>query len=125
MATAVTRPAEKPVVLLAGFDAPEVAACRPPLRQARLQVAEAHPGARAPAPSGHPPGHPLARRTLEVARRLAAQRDLPSCCELLKEAAAELAGADRADALLYDRASETLWSREPGLGAEERRESAA
>jgi len=221
MATAVTRPAEKPVVLLAGFDAPEVAACRQLLREARVEVAEddaevlarlgreevavlclgpslsglparhlldeavrasraptlilltaagpnpalfqelidedrifylsfepvpladlevllrsaisraqelaeaAAPGAAGPATSGHPPGHPLARRTLEVARRLAAQRDLPSCCELLKEAAAELGGADRAHALLYDRASETLWSREPGLGSEERRESAA
>ena len=216
MATAVTRPAEKPVVLLAGFDASEAAACRQLLREARVEVAdgdaevlarlareevavlclgpslsglparhlldEAVRASRAPtlllltaagpnpalfqelidedrifylsfepvplsdlevllrsaiersrelaepAPASEAPeasGHPLARRTLEVARRLAAQRDLPSCCELLREAAAELAGADRAHALLYDRASETLWSREPGLGSEERRESAA
>ncbi len=71
------------------------------------------------------PSHALARRALEVARRLAAERDLAGCSALLREAAAEIAGADRAQALLYDRASETLWSREPGLGAEERRESAA
>ncbi|HSC20911.1 MAG TPA: hypothetical protein VLC07_04205, partial [Solirubrobacterales bacterium] len=185
MATAVTRPAQKPVVLLAGFDAPEVAACQQLLREARVEVAEddaevlarlardevavlclgprisglparhlldeavrasraptlllltaagpnpslfqelidedrifylsfepvpladlevllrsaversrelaepAQPEAAAPGA----PGHPLARRTLEVARRLAAQRDLPSCCELLREAAAELTGA--------------------------------
>lgn len=67
----------------------------------------------------------LARRTLAVARQVAAQGDLAGCCEVLREAARSLAAADRASALLYDPESETLWSREPGLAAEERRESAA
>ncbi|HEY8020889.1 MAG TPA: GAF domain-containing protein [Thermoanaerobaculia bacterium] len=94
------------------------------LERAR-RLAAPDPGAEGgpPAPSAAP-STALARQTLEVARRLAAQRDLPSCCELLREACAELADADRAHVLLYDRASETLWSRAPGLGAEERRESA-
>jgi GAF domain-containing protein len=67
----------------------------------------------------------LVRSALAWARRLAAQRDLASCCELLRDGVRELTDADRAHALLYDPGSETLWSRAPGLGGEERRESAA
>jgi multidrug efflux pump subunit AcrA (membrane-fusion protein) len=87
----------------------------------------AGPGSGEPAvaPEDSPERLAVARRALEAARQMAAQRDLPSCCELLREAARELADADRAYALLYDPESETLWSREAGLGAEERRESAA
>jgi biotin carboxyl carrier protein/GAF domain-containing protein len=86
------------------------------------KLVEAEPGAAEDPPAARAA---LARRTLALARRLAAQSDLPSCGALLEEACGELAGADRAHALFYDAASETLWSRGPGLRGEERRESAA
>lgn len=71
-----------------------------------------------PAPAG-------LRRSLQTARRLAAQPDLMSAGELLQLAVEEAVEADRAYCLLYDPVNGTLWSRGTALEAAERHESAA
>jgi DNA-binding response OmpR family regulator len=50
------------------------------------------------------------QRVLEVTRRLAAQRDLPTAARLAVDAVTELVEADRATCHVYDSISETLWS---------------
>lgn len=64
-------------------------------------------------------------QVLNAARRIAAQPDLARAGDLLRLAAEECVEADRVYCLLYDPAGEVLWSRAPGLAAEERHESAA
>jgi hypothetical protein len=67
---------------------------------------------------------PVLETILAVAERVAMQEDLESAGELASEALRELVDAERAYCLIYDRAEQVLWSREPNAPGE-RRESAA
>ncbi len=63
-------------------------------------------------------------RVLELAQRLASEPAVDRVPAITAQAIEELLDADRACCLVYDPASETLWTRQPG-DSEERRESAA
>jgi membrane fusion protein (multidrug efflux system) len=65
-----------------------------------------------------------ARRLLELTHQLAGQVEIGRAAGLTAETARELVAAERAHCLIYDPATETLWTR-PAAGGEERRESAA
>jgi membrane fusion protein (multidrug efflux system) len=66
----------------------------------------------------------LGRRLLAAARDIASQKDAAAAGRAVAAAAADLAAADRAYCLLYDPATETLWSGTAG-SPDERHESAA
>ncbi len=65
-----------------------------------------------------------ARRVLELTYQLAGQMEIGRAAGLTAETARELVGAERAHCLVYDPATETLWTR-PADGGATRRESAA
>ncbi len=67
----------------------------------------------------------VTRRVLAVVQQLAGEISMARVGALTAKAAEQLADADHAECLLYDPASETLWSRERATDEEERRESAA